>query len=70
MSCWKVIVAWVGRTPEMERWSPVVGSVTSVLFQVLRKPNLPPETPSLSVGMVTFRASWSRVPSPMLPIAA
>ncbi|MNN95626.1 hypothetical protein D3C81_2144630 [compost metagenome] len=57
MSCSKVIVACEARTSEMGRFSPVVGSVTSVLFQVLRKPNLPPETPSLSVGMVTFRAN-------------
>ncbi|MNI91935.1 hypothetical protein D3C73_1496600 [compost metagenome] len=48
------MVAWLGRMPEMGRISPVVGSVTSVWFQVFLKPNLPPERPSLSVGTVTF----------------
>ena len=63
------MLAWVGRTPEMPRSSPVVGSVTAVLFQSFLKVKRPPDMPNLSSGKVMLSDSWSSAPSPMLPTA-
>ncbi len=67
---WEMVkVGWLGRTPDRRRCRPVVGSVTSVWFQVLRKPTWPPEKPNRSIGTRMLTDSWSSVPSPMLPMA-
>ena len=57
MSCSMPTLAWVARTSEMGRSSPVVGSVTAVLFQSFLKVKRAPDSQNLSSGSVTFSDS-------------
>ncbi|MNY09862.1 hypothetical protein D3C86_1428030 [compost metagenome] len=69
MSWARTITAWVFGTSESGRVLPVVGSVTSVWFQVLRALIRPPLKPNRSSGAWIFTDSRSSVASPMLPVA-
>ena len=69
MSCWKPILAWVGRTRLIRRSLPVVGSFTFVWFQSFLNVKRPPLMPSLSVGITILTDRRSSVPSPILPVA-
>ena len=61
------MTAWDFGTLESGRVLPVVGSMTSVWFQVLRALIRPPAKPNRSNGAWMFTDSRSSVASPILP---